>query len=120
MASEALGGSKYVIGIDLVHNGKDGVVFLFQGEKSENSVLSDLGLPDIDLPLKSGHEVLQELKASAATGEIPVIMLTTLSTQEDILASYQEQASRYTVKPSEADQYFDFVKMFDRFCGTLK
>lgn len=120
LTSEALEESKYVIDVEVVHNGKDGVDFLFQREKFENSVLPDLVLLDINLPLKTGHEVLKEIKANTSTQEIPVIMLTTSSTQDDILTSYQEQASCYIVKPSEADQYDDFIKVFDRFCGTLE
>jgi chemotaxis family two-component system response regulator Rcp1 len=120
LTSEALEESKYVIDVEVVHNGKDGVDFLFRREKFEDSVLPDLVLLDINLPLKTGHEVLKEIKANTATQKIPVIMLTTSSTQEDILTSYQEQASCYIVKPSEADQYDDFIKVFDRFCGTLE
>lgn len=120
LTSEALEESKYVIDVEVVHNGKDGVDFLFQREKFRDSALPDLVLLDINLPLKTGHEVLKEIKANAATQEIPVIMLTTSSTQDDILTSYQEQASCYIVKPSEADQYYDFIKVFDRFCGTLE
>ncbi|MBN7813197.1 response regulator [Algoriphagus sp. H41] len=120
LTSEALEESKYVIDIEVVHNGKEGVDFLFQREKYEKSARPDLVLLDINLPLKTGHEVLQEIKANADTRDIPVIMLTTSSTQDDILTSYQEQASCYIVKPSEADQYYDFIKVFDRFCSTLE
>lgn len=119
LTSEALQESKYVVDIEVVHNGKDGVDYLFRREKFEDADRPDLVLLDINLPLKTGHQVLQEIKANAATREIPVIMLTTSSTQEDILTSYQEQASCYIVKPSEADQYFDFIKVFDKFCSTI-
>lgn len=119
LTTEALEESKYVVDIEVVNNGKDGVDFLFQNGSFENSTRPDLVLLDINLPLKSGHQVLQEIKGNPATREIPVIMLTTSSTQDDIMTSYQEQASCYIVKPSEADQYDDFIKVFDRFCSTI-
>lgn len=119
LTSEALQESKYIVDIEVVSNGKDGVDFLFQNGTFENSVRPDLVLLDINLPLKTGHQVLQEIKANPSTREIPVIMLTTSSTQSDIMTSYQEQASCYIVKPSEADQYLDFIKVFDRFCSTI-
>ncbi|GAA0880974.1 response regulator [Algoriphagus jejuensis] len=119
LTSEALEESKYVIDVDVVHNGRDGVDYLFKRERFEQSDRPDLVLLDINLPLKTGHEVLQEIKANPRTREIPVIMLTTSSMQADILTSYQEQASCYIVKPSEADQYLDFIKVFDKFCSTL-
>src|SRR5690606_2093500 len=119
LTTEALEESKYVVDIEVVNNGKDGVDFLFQNGSYKDSTRPDLILLDINLPLKSGHQVLQEIKENPATREIPVIMLTTSSTQDDIMTSYQEQASCYIVKPSEADQYLDFIKVFDRFCSTI-
>lgn len=119
LTSEALEESKYVIDMDVVQNGKEGLDFLFRQEQYVESIRPDVVLLDINLPMKTGHEVLQEIKANVATRDIPVIMLTTSSTQEDILSSYQEQASCYLVKPSEVDQYRDFVKTFDRFCYSL-
>lgn len=120
LTTEALQESKFVIDIDVVTNGKDGVDFLFQKGNYKNSTRPDLVLLDINLPLKTGHQVLQEIKANTYTREIPVIMLTTSSTQDDILTSYQEQASCYIVKPSEADQYLEFIQVFERFCSTLE
>lgn len=120
LTTEALQESKFVVDIEVVTNGKDGVDFLFQKGKFENSSRPDLVLLDINLPLKTGHQVLQEIKANTRTRDIPVIMLTTSSTQDDILTSYQEQASCYIVKPSEADQYLEFIQVFDRFCSTLE
>lgn len=119
LTTEALQESKYIVDIEVVTNGKDGVEFLFQRGQYKKSKRPDMVLLDINLPLKSGHQVLQEIKSNVMTREIPVIMLTTSSTQDDILTSYQEQASCYIVKPSEADQYIEFVQVFDRFCSTL-
>lgn len=120
LTTEALQESKFVVEIEVVTNGKDGVDFLFQKGEYKNSSRPDLVLLDINLPLKTGHEVLQEIKDNSSTRNIPVIMLTTSSTQNDILTSYQHQASCYIVKPSEADQYLEFVQVFDRFCNTLE
>ncbi len=119
LTTEALKESKFVVEIEVATNGKEGVDFLFRRGAFENSTRPDLVLLDINLPLKTGHQVLQEIKADPLTQDIPVIMLTTSSTQNDILTSYQEQASCYIVKPSEADQYFEFIQVFDRFCATL-
>ncbi len=119
LTSEALKESKFVVDIEVINNGKEGVDFLFQRGDFQTSIRPDLVLLDINLPLKTGHQVLQEIKANPSTRDIPVIMLTTSSIQDDILTSYQEQASCYIVKPSEAHQYLEFIQVFDRFCGTL-
>jgi two-component system, chemotaxis family, response regulator Rcp1 len=119
LTTEALRDSKFVVDIEVVENGKEGVDFLFQRGDYKNSIRPDLVLLDINLPLKTGHQVLQEIKANPSTRDIPVIMLTTSSTQDDILTSYQEQASCYIVKPSEADQFLEFIQVFERFCTSI-
>lgn len=119
LTTEALEESNHVVEIEVVTNGKDGVDFLLQIGNFKDAVRPDLVLLDINLPLKTGHQVLQEIKSNPHTSDIPVIMLTTSSTQHDILTSYQEQASCYIVKPSEADQYREFIQVFDRFCDTF-
>ncbi len=119
LTSEALQESKYLIEMEVVSNGKEGVDYLFKKDKYQGKPTPDVVLLDINLPLKNGHEVLRDIKANDSTRDIPVIMLTTSSGQEDIMSSYQEQASSYIVKPAEADQFEEFVKVFDRFCDTL-
>lgn len=119
LTSEALQESKYLIQMEVVYNGKEGVDYLFKSGKYADKPTPDVVLLDINLPLKNGHEVLRDIKSNDSTRDIPVIMLTTSSGQEDILSSYQEQASSYIVKPAEADQFEEFVKVFDRFCETL-
>jgi two-component system, chemotaxis family, response regulator Rcp1 len=119
LTTEALNESKFVVDIDIIDNGKEGIDYLFQRGDFQNSTRPDIVLLDINLPLKTGHEVLQEMKANPATRDIPVIMLTTSSIQDDIMTSYQEQASCYIVKPSEADQYLEFIQIFERFCATV-
>ena len=119
LTSEALQDSKFLIELDYVSNGKEGVDYLFKNGNFESKRTPDIVLLDINLPLKNGHEVLREIKADPETKDIPVIMLTTSSGQSDIMASYQEQASYYIVKPAEAEQFEEFIKVFDRFCETL-
>jgi CheY-like chemotaxis protein len=119
LATEALEDSKFLVQLEVVKNGKEGVDYLFgRGEYAEKPK-PDVVLLDINLPLKTGHEVLTEVKDNEETRDIPVIMLTTSSVQDDILKSYQEQASCYIVKPVEVEQFTEFIKVFDRFCETL-
>lgn len=119
LATEALEDSKFLVQLEVVKNGKEGVDYLFGRGEYADKPKPDVVLLDINLPLKTGHEVLTEVKDNEETREIPVIMLTTSSVQDDILKSYQEQASCYIVKPVEVEQFTEFIKVFDRFCETL-
>lgn len=119
LTTEALQDSKFLVNLDVVNNGKEGVEYLFNKGAYADRDKPDVVLLDINLPLKNGHEVLIEVKENSETKDIPVIMLTTSSVQDDILKSYQEQANCYIVKPVEVDQFDEFIKVFDRFCDTL-
>ena len=89
LATEALEDSKFLVQLEVVKNGKEGVDYLFGRGEYSDKPKPDVVLLDINLPLKTGHEVLTEVKDNEATKEIPVIMLTTSSVQDDILKSYQ-------------------------------
>ncbi|MFN3758063.1 MAG: response regulator [Algoriphagus aquaeductus] len=119
LTSEALSESKFLVDLEVVNNGREGVDYLFSRGEFIDKTKPDVVLLDINLPLKTGHEVLMEVKDNSITKDIPIIMLTTSSVQDDILKSYQEQASCYIVKPVEVEQFDDFIKVFDRFCDTI-
>ena len=60
--------------------------------------IPDLILLDIILPEKDGYEVLDELKKDEKTKNIPVILLTNLESQEDIVRAFEKGATTYLVK----------------------
>ncbi|MBI3260788.1 response regulator [Candidatus Berkelbacteria bacterium] len=77
----------------------------FDGEAGLTLVQSkrpDLVLLDLILPKKPGFEVLQELKKSPATRNIPVIILTLLGEDENIKKGLSLGANDYLVKSSHA------------------
>ena len=77
----------------------------FDGEAGLELVRSkrpDLVLLDLVLPKKHGFEVLEELKKSPDTNNIPVIILTLLGEDEDIKKGLRLGANDYLVKSSHA------------------
>ena len=67
-------------------------------------VLLDLKLPRVD-----GLEVLRRLKSSAATREIPVVVLTSSREESDMVRSYDLGANSYIVKPVDFEQFMHAV-----------
>ena len=55
---------------------------------------------DLNMPIKSGFEVLQEIKATPAIGNIPVVILTTSSNPSDIELYKNLGADLYIRKPT--------------------
>src|SRR6202044_1897063 len=75
----------------------------------------DLVLLDLNLPKKDGREVLQEIKESPTLKSIPVVILTTSSSEADILKSYRLHANCYITKPVGLEGFLTVVKSIDNF-----
>ncbi len=115
LTTEALEDSKIINKISSVRNGKEALDYIFKKPGYENNPTPDLILLDINLPLKSGHEVLQTIKADDSTRQIPVIMLTTSSSERDISLSYQYHANCYITKPVEVADFLDAISKIEQF-----
>lgn len=64
---------------------------------------------DLNLPRRSGHEVLQEIKSDPELRRIPVVILSSSEDEEDIAAAYDEHANCFITKPADLDQYMNVV-----------
>lgn len=112
---EALEESKIINTINVVRNGKEAIDYVFSRGEYQNVTLPDLILLDVNLPLKNGHEVLSVIKNDDATKQIPVIMLTTSSSDKDINLSYKNHANCYITKPVEINDFFDALSQIEQF-----
>lgn len=70
---------------------------------------------DLNLPRKSGREVLEELKADPELGTIPVVILTTSKAEEDVVRSYGLHANCYITKPVDFSKFTDVVRSINDF-----
>ena len=78
---------------------RDGSAAIAFFDDCNGSDVPDLVLLDINLPLKSGHEVLRYIKKCDKLTCMPVVMLTTSSSECDMLSAYKYYADGYLVKP---------------------
>lgn len=115
LTTEALAEGKIVNRISVVRDGKEALDFLEAKEPYLERELPNLVLLDVNLPRKNGHEVLQYIKESQELKHIPVIMLTTSSSERDILISYKNHANCYITKPVEVDNFLDVVTSIENF-----
>jgi CheY-like chemotaxis protein len=81
----------------------------------------DLVLLDLNLPRKSGAEVLEEIKSDPELTTIPVVVLTTSRAEADVLRSYEMHANAYITKPVDFDRFGEIVQQIDDFfIGIVK
>lgn len=70
-----------------------------KGIEQANNLQPDLVITDVMLPSMNGKEVCRQLKNAFDTSHIPVIMLTAMSDENDILQGLSEGADSYLTKP---------------------
>ena len=112
---EAFEESKILNKFSVARNGKEALDFLFRRPPYAEATEPDIILLDINLPLKSGIEVLQEVKNDDRVKHIPVIMLTTSSSERDISQSYKHHANCYITKPVEVSKFLEAVNAIEHF-----
>jgi two-component system, response regulator len=62
-------------------------------------------LLDLKMPRLGGLEVLKEIRASASTRHLPVVVLTSSDEDKDRLAAYDHHVNSYVRKPVDYDQF---------------
>lgn len=115
LTREALRDAKVRNVLHVVADGLEATAFLLRQGKYASAPRPDLILLDLNLPKKSGREVLEEIKMDSSLSTIPVVILTTSAAEEDILRSYQLHANCYITKPVDLDQFLRVVKTIDSF-----
>jgi CheY-like chemotaxis protein len=75
----------------------------------------DLILLDLNLPKKSGREVLGEIKSTEALQNIPVVVLTSSEAESDITDAYRLHANCYVTKPVDLEEFLMAVRSIERF-----
>jgi two-component system, chemotaxis family, response regulator Rcp1 len=115
LAREALSHGKILTNLHLVEDGVEAIKFLRKKAPYIAVPRPDLILLDLNLPKKSGVEVLQEIKTDQNLKLIPVLILTTSSAQEDIIKSYSLHANCYITKPVDFLQFINVVRLIEEF-----
>jgi chemotaxis family two-component system response regulator Rcp1 len=119
LTMEALREAKVCNRIHTVYDGMQALAFLNRDGSYVNVPSPDLIMLDLNLPKKDGREVLASIKADERIKHIPVVILTTSKSEEDIVKSYELQASCYVTKPVDLDQFLEVVKSIGDFWLTI-
>ena len=119
IAQEALKASRLTSKLTVVPDGVEAIKYLRREAEYEDATRPDLILLDLNLPRKSGHEVLAEVKADPALRKIPIVVLTTSGAAEDVVRSYDLHANVFVTKPVDFDHFTSVIKQIDDFFLTV-
>ncbi|MBI3441608.1 MAG: response regulator [Proteobacteria bacterium] len=98
--------------------GEDALDYLRQTNKYQDAekaprpgiVLLDLNLPGLD-----GRSVLKQIKNDSKLRAIPVIVLTTSTSDKDIEECYNNGANSYMVKPVDWEKFLESMRSLKEF-----
>lgn len=119
LTMEALDDARILNKVYVKRDGAEALDFLYSKIDNNTNELPDLILLDINLPKIDGKEVLHKIKTHPTLKKIPVVMLTTSSSEVDILESYNNHANCYIIKPVDLNKFFNIVKAIENFWVTI-
>ncbi len=115
LAQEALHDSKLVNQVSISRDGDEALDFLNRKGNYQQAELPDLVLLDINMPRVSGMQVLVAMKNDERLKAIPIIMLTTSSSEKEIKFAYDNHVNCYINKPVDIDRFLEVVKKIEDF-----
>ena len=119
LAQEALKESKVRNKLFVVEDGVEAMAFLRRQGRYADAPRPDLILLDLNLPRKSGREVLSEIKTDDNLKRIPVVVMTVSRAEEDVLKCYNHHANCYITKPLDFNQFMEVTKTIEEFWLTI-
>ncbi len=102
-----------------IAHGDDALEYLRNQDLYKDSITPDLIILDWNIPKKTGLEVLSEIKRENELRLIPVIVLTSSDSDEDINNAYAERANCYLTKPIDLDDFAKVIKGIEEFWLNL-
>jgi chemotaxis family two-component system response regulator Rcp1 len=106
--------------LTVVQDGVEASDFLWRRGAYVAAIRPDLILLDLNLPKKTGRELLRELKSDPDLRRIPVMVLTTSRAEQDLRKAYNLHANGYIAKPDGLDQFIDAVRSIQHFwCNVV-
>ena len=115
LTKQAIQKSELVSQLDVVKDGVEAIKFLQKSKKDYHIDHPDLILLDLNLPKKSGLELLKEIKEDEDLRRIPVVVLTISSNEEDLLKAYNLHANCFINKPLNIKEFYIIIEFICTF-----
>jgi CheY-like chemotaxis protein len=115
LTREALRDARVSNVLSVVSDGVEAMAYLRGEAPFAERIMPDFVLLDLNLPRKNGREVLEEMKGDDSLKHIPVVVLTTSSSDVDILQSYQLHANAFVTKPVAFADFMNAIRQLEGF-----
>ncbi|MDY6833939.1 MAG: response regulator [Chloroflexota bacterium] len=115
LTQEAFKEARFNYNLHIARDGIEALSYLRKQGKYKDAIRPDIVLLDLNMPKKDGRQVLIEIKADDTLKRLPVIVLTTSETTEDIIRSYNLHANCYITKPLKINHFIGVIQTIDEF-----
>ena len=105
LVREALEQSGLDFDLQVFDDGEQGVEFIETMDRDVNLHRPHLFLLDLNLPKKTGGQILERVRQSPTCGQVPVVILTSSDSQKDKAQAAFLNATGYFRKPSRLDEF---------------
>jgi two-component system, response regulator len=112
LAREAMEESRLGNSFRFVEDGEELMEYLKQEGRYSTATAPRPGLIllDLNMPRKDGRQALHEIKSDPELRRIPVVILTTSKTEQDILSAYDLGANSFITKPVTFERLVDIIR----------
>ncbi len=110
LTQEMIHDTGFPVIIDLVRDGDEAIHALTEAISDESAPA--LVLLDLNLPKRSGHEVLEFIRGNEDIADTCVIIFTGSTSPEDMQRARENKVNGYLMKPTNADQMEEMTRKF--------
>lgn len=111
LTQEAFQEAEFDVRLHITTDGVEAIDFL----RDKKSPRPDFVLLDLNLPRKDGFDVLGKIRDDSDLEHLPVLVLTSSTAGEDVIASYKQHANAYLTKPDTPDSFVEMVQAVEEF-----
>ena len=115
LTREALRDARIANDLSVARDGEEAMEYLRQEGVHADKGRPDIVILDLNLPRMDGREVLREIKSDESLRRIPVVVLTTSSSDQDVGECYDSHANCFLTKPIDFEEFIDVVRSMEHF-----
>lgn len=119
LTQEVLNEGQICSHLNVVDDGEKAIAFLNHYAPYHQAPHPHLVLLDLNLPRRSGLDVLKMIKTSDTLRHIPVVVFTSSQAEEDIMSAYNLHANCYITKPIDLEQFTRSIRSIESFWLTM-
>jgi two-component system, chemotaxis family, response regulator Rcp1 len=118
LIEEALQRHKFEYRLETADNGEDMLNMIAMLDQDPSQACPDLFLIDLNLPRRSGDEILAGIRQSSRCAHVPVIVITSSDSPQDRARTRELGASYYFRKPADLERFMAIGGIVRNFLET--